>query len=239
MKFGVVVFPGSNCDHDAFYAIGNVLHKPVEFIWHQSEDLRLRRHHPARWIFVRRLSPHRRHRAFFASNEVRREICQERRHGPGHLQRLSDSLRSGPAPRRDDAQLRPALYLSPSAHSRRSRPTRPSRTPRKRDRSSKFPSRTTMAITLATKPRSPTSKKIAKSFSANTQLADGPEELTTPAIPTAPCTTSPESATANATSPASCPIPNAPSNPLSTPADGLVILRSMVEAFVGAAKATA
>jgi len=39
MKFGVVVFPGSNCDHDAFYAIGNVLHRPVEFIWHQSEDL--------------------------------------------------------------------------------------------------------------------------------------------------------------------------------------------------------
>jgi phosphoribosylformylglycinamidine synthase I len=39
MKFGVVVFPGSNCDHDAFYAIGNVLKKPVEFIWHQSENL--------------------------------------------------------------------------------------------------------------------------------------------------------------------------------------------------------
>src|SRR2546425_9936067 len=39
MKFGVVVFPGSNCDHDAFYAIANVLKKPVEFIWHQSEDL--------------------------------------------------------------------------------------------------------------------------------------------------------------------------------------------------------
>jgi len=39
MKFGVVVFPGSNCDHDAFYAIGNVLQQPVEFIWHQSEDL--------------------------------------------------------------------------------------------------------------------------------------------------------------------------------------------------------
>jgi len=39
MKFGVVVFPGSNCDHDAFYAIGNVLQKPVEFIWHQSESL--------------------------------------------------------------------------------------------------------------------------------------------------------------------------------------------------------
>ena len=39
MKFGVVVFPGSNCDHDAFHAIGHVLQKPVEFIWHQSEDL--------------------------------------------------------------------------------------------------------------------------------------------------------------------------------------------------------
>ncbi|HEY2460901.1 MAG TPA: phosphoribosylformylglycinamidine synthase subunit PurQ [Candidatus Acidoferrum sp.] len=39
MKFGVVVFPGSNCDHDAFYAVSHVLQKPVEFIWHQSEDL--------------------------------------------------------------------------------------------------------------------------------------------------------------------------------------------------------
>jgi len=39
MKFGVVVFPGSNCDHDAFYAISNVLHQSVEFLWHQSEDL--------------------------------------------------------------------------------------------------------------------------------------------------------------------------------------------------------
>jgi len=39
MKFGVVVFPGSNCDHDAFYAVSNVLKQPVEFLWHQSEDL--------------------------------------------------------------------------------------------------------------------------------------------------------------------------------------------------------
>ena len=39
MKFGVVVFPGSNCDHDAFYAIGKILEKPVEMIWHQSVDL--------------------------------------------------------------------------------------------------------------------------------------------------------------------------------------------------------
>jgi phosphoribosylformylglycinamidine synthase len=39
MKFAVVVFPGSNCDHDAFHAIGHVLQRPVEFIWHQSENL--------------------------------------------------------------------------------------------------------------------------------------------------------------------------------------------------------
>jgi phosphoribosylformylglycinamidine synthase I len=39
MKFGVVVFPGSNCDHDAFHALGGVLHQPVEFLWHQSEQV--------------------------------------------------------------------------------------------------------------------------------------------------------------------------------------------------------
>jgi phosphoribosylformylglycinamidine synthase subunit PurQ / glutaminase len=39
MKFGVVVFPGSNCDHDAYYALGQVLHQPVEFLWHQSENV--------------------------------------------------------------------------------------------------------------------------------------------------------------------------------------------------------
>lgn len=39
MKFGVVVFPGSNCDHDAWYALGEVLRQPVEFLWHQSEQI--------------------------------------------------------------------------------------------------------------------------------------------------------------------------------------------------------
>jgi phosphoribosylformylglycinamidine synthase I len=40
MKFGVVQFPGSNCDDDAFHAIGSIIHEPVDFIWHQSEDLK-------------------------------------------------------------------------------------------------------------------------------------------------------------------------------------------------------
>src|SRR5271156_1973795 len=39
MKFGVVRFPGSNCDEDAFHAVGAIVQQPVEFIWHQSEDL--------------------------------------------------------------------------------------------------------------------------------------------------------------------------------------------------------
>jgi phosphoribosylformylglycinamidine synthase subunit PurQ / glutaminase len=39
MKFGVVVFPGSNCDHDACHAIGTILGQPVELLWHQSENL--------------------------------------------------------------------------------------------------------------------------------------------------------------------------------------------------------
>ncbi|MGH9718331.1 MAG: phosphoribosylformylglycinamidine synthase subunit PurQ [Candidatus Acidiferrales bacterium] len=39
MRFGVVQFPGSNCDDDAHHAIGAVIGEPVEFIWHQSESL--------------------------------------------------------------------------------------------------------------------------------------------------------------------------------------------------------
>ena len=38
-KIGVVVFPGSNCDHDALHAVSEVVHTPAEFIWHQSQDL--------------------------------------------------------------------------------------------------------------------------------------------------------------------------------------------------------
>jgi phosphoribosylformylglycinamidine synthase I len=36
MKFGVVVFPGSNCEQDCHYAIASVLGKPVDYIWHQD-----------------------------------------------------------------------------------------------------------------------------------------------------------------------------------------------------------
>ena len=39
MKFGVVVFPGSNCDHDALWAVSQNLGAEAEFIWHDSYKL--------------------------------------------------------------------------------------------------------------------------------------------------------------------------------------------------------
>ncbi|MEX2261336.1 MAG: phosphoribosylformylglycinamidine synthase subunit PurQ [Bryobacteraceae bacterium] len=39
MKFGIIVFPGSNCDHDAWHSASQVLKQPTEFIWHDSATL--------------------------------------------------------------------------------------------------------------------------------------------------------------------------------------------------------
>jgi phosphoribosylformylglycinamidine synthase len=39
MKFGVVVFPGSNCDQDCFYVIKDVLKQSVKYIWHKDVKL--------------------------------------------------------------------------------------------------------------------------------------------------------------------------------------------------------
>jgi phosphoribosylformylglycinamidine synthase len=39
MKFGVLVFPGSNCDHDAFWTLQQVAHQPATMLWHESHDL--------------------------------------------------------------------------------------------------------------------------------------------------------------------------------------------------------
>ena len=40
MKFAVIVFPGSNCDHDAYHAVKHVLGQPAEFVWHKETDLK-------------------------------------------------------------------------------------------------------------------------------------------------------------------------------------------------------
>lgn len=39
-KFGVVVFPGSNCDYDAYYAMKKILGYDAEFLWHKDKDLK-------------------------------------------------------------------------------------------------------------------------------------------------------------------------------------------------------
>lgn len=40
MRCGVVVFPGSNCDHDAYHVLKHVLGQETSFLWHQDEDLK-------------------------------------------------------------------------------------------------------------------------------------------------------------------------------------------------------
>ena len=39
MKFGIIVFPGSNCDHDAYHVISKQVGQPVDFIWHRETKL--------------------------------------------------------------------------------------------------------------------------------------------------------------------------------------------------------
>lgn len=39
MKFGVIVFPGTNCDRDTYHVLGTVFRQPVDYLWHQDTDL--------------------------------------------------------------------------------------------------------------------------------------------------------------------------------------------------------
>ena len=39
MKFGVIIFPGSNCDYDAYMVIKDVIKRDVDFLWHQDTSL--------------------------------------------------------------------------------------------------------------------------------------------------------------------------------------------------------
>lgn len=36
MKTGIILFPGSNCDHDAFYAVNEIFSQPAEMLWHKD-----------------------------------------------------------------------------------------------------------------------------------------------------------------------------------------------------------
>ena len=105
MKFAVVVFPGSNCDHDAYHAAKHVLGQQAEFVWHKDTIL-----HGADVVIlpggfahgdylrtgaIARFSP------IMAGG---RGVRRARRPGARHLQRLPGSARGGPAAGRDAAQ---------------------------------------------------------------------------------------------------------------------------------------
>jgi phosphoribosylformylglycinamidine synthase I len=40
MKFGVVIFPGSNCDYDTFFVLRDILHQNTAILWHKDHDLK-------------------------------------------------------------------------------------------------------------------------------------------------------------------------------------------------------
>ena len=40
LKFGIIVFPGSNCDYDAYHAVNSVMGEEAYFIWHDEKDLK-------------------------------------------------------------------------------------------------------------------------------------------------------------------------------------------------------
>ncbi len=86
MKFGVIIFPGSNCDHDAFWTAEQVAKQQATFLWHDSHDLencdvvivpgRLR---------LRRLSAHRGNRQVLAGDGIGPQVRRWGRVGARHL----------------------------------------------------------------------------------------------------------------------------------------------------------
>ena len=97
----VVVFPGSNDDHDAAWALGAVGAEPV-LVWHQDAELPAGRRSSGapRRILVRRLPPYRRDRERLARDGRRPRLRRGRRARPRDLQRVPDPLRGAAPPRR-------------------------------------------------------------------------------------------------------------------------------------------
>ena len=99
MKFAVIVFPGSNCDHDAYHAAKHVLGQDAEFVWHKETSLKgadvvilpggFSHGDYLRTGAIARFSP-----VMAAVADVR----ATRRAGARHLQRLPDSARGGLLP---------------------------------------------------------------------------------------------------------------------------------------------
>ena len=119
MKFAVIVFPGSNCDEDAYHAAQDVLGEQAEYIWHKDTDLKgadvvilpggFAHGDYLRTGAMARFSP--------VMREVR-GVRRARRPGPRHLQRLSDPARSRAAARGDAAEPRAEVPLRARASPR-------------------------------------------------------------------------------------------------------------------------
>ena len=119
MKFAIVVFPGSNCDHDAYHAAKHVLGQQAEYIWHKDTDLKgadvvilpggFAHGDYLRTGAIARFSP------------IMRAVRPSRRRRPGarHLQRVPGAARSRAAARRDAAQPRRQVPVRARPHPRR------------------------------------------------------------------------------------------------------------------------
>ena len=236
MKFGVVVFPGSNCDHDAFYAIGNVLHKPVEFIWHQSEDLAncdaiilpggFAHGDYLRTGAIARFSPVMKSVEKFAkSGGMVLGICN------GFQILLEAGLLPGAMMR--NSGLR---YICRHVHIRVEQTDTPFTNAASAGKFCAFPSRTTKATTTSTKPRSPSWRKIARSIFRYT-TPDGSDDAA--GNPNGSMHNIAGICNRERNVAGLMPHPERAVESALDSADGLVIFHSMVEALVGAAKATA
>ena len=112
MHVGVVVFPGSNCDHDAWYAVNHNLGHQAEFLWHDSASLGnvdavilpggFSYGDYLRCGAIARFSP--------VMNAVKDFALQEGL-SPGYLQWLSNSDRSGIASRRAGSEYGASVCL--------------------------------------------------------------------------------------------------------------------------------
>ena len=112
MKFAVIVFPGSNCDHDAHYTAEHVLGQDAEFVWHKETSLK--------GADVVILPGGFSHGDYLRTGAIARfspimatvaDFARKRRAGPRDLQRLPGAARGRAAAGRDAAQSRSEVSL--------------------------------------------------------------------------------------------------------------------------------
>ena len=198
MKFAVIVFPGSNCDHDAHYTAGHVFGQDAEFVWHKETSLK-----GADVVILPGGFSHGdylrtgRDRAVLAHHGRRDGLCETRRARPRHLQRLPDAARGRAPAGRDAAQSRPEVSLR--AHLGAHRADRHTVHAERVARPGPEAPDCARRGQLLSRPRtsSASSNRAGESsFGTATRAARSP----TPPIRTARSTTSPASATRPATS---------------------------------------